>query len=92
VFSLALGKEAAVGPAELLQGFGQPSTEGAGVAARRTSSAAPLQCSKMQEQQAGDEARHNRGVLRAENVMVREGSNFSVFPSSKKACVGPAES
>lgn len=70
----ALGKEAAVGPAELWRGFVQHPSEEAGMAAWRTSSATLPRSSKIWEQLAGDEGRHSLDFLRAENVILREGT------------------
>lgn len=80
----ALGNEAAVGPAELRQGFAQHPSEEAGMAAWRTSSAAFPQSSEIWEQLAGDKGRHSLDFLRAENVILREGTRV-FFPPVEAA-------
>lgn len=89
-FILLWGKEPSARPAELLQGFVQPLAAETGMAPGST--ATQPQHSKVWEQPAGDKARHSLDILMAENMVLREGSNFFIRGSGKRVCVGPAKS
>lgn len=73
-------------PAELLPGFVQPLAEEAGIALGST------QHSKVWEQPAGNKARHSLDILMADNMLLRDGSNFFISDSGKRICAGPAKS
>lgn len=77
-------------PAELLPGFVQPLAEEAGIAPG--SAPTQPQHSKVWEQPAGSKATHSLDILMAENVVLREGSNFFISDSGKRICAGPAKS